>query len=258
MNNEPYVLITGGTTGIGYCLANLFARQGHNLFLVARNEDKLIRVKSEMENKWNIKVKIKNFDLSVDNSCAQLCDYVDKNKLYIKYLVNNAGVGSFGEFKEIELKRDLDIIDINIKSLTYLSKHFLYKMSENKEGGILNVGSTAAFCAGPKMATYYASKAYVLSLTEALYEEGKNYGVQVSCLCPGAVDTKFQKSAGIVKSKVAMKNIMDPKFVAEVGYNGFMKGNVLIIPGIKNKVLVLANKLIPRSISRKIIMKMNS
>ena len=130
-------------------------------------------------------------------------------------------------------------------------------MIEQSNGGILNVASTAAFASGPRMATYYASKAYVLKLTEAIYEEVKDYSIKVSCLCPGPVKTTFQSKAGIRKSEGAKKYLMDADIVARIGYDGFKKGKLIIIPGFKNKILVGANKILPGTISRKIILKTN-
>lgn len=257
MDNKEFVLITGGSTGIGLELAKLFAKDKYNLVIVARDLKCLNKVKIELETLFKIEVRILQLDLTVDNSCAQLCDYVDKNNLYIKYLVNNAGRGSFGFFKDIDIKADLSVIDLNARVLTELSKYFLIKMIEANEGGILNISSTAAFCAGPKMSVYYASKAYVLSLTESMMEEVEKYNVKIGCLCPGAVETTFQKSAGIVKNKLASNNLMSSEKVASIGYKKFMKKGGIIIPGIKNKILVVVNKFLPRSVSRKIVMKMN-
>lgn len=253
---RSHVLITGATGGLGYELAKLYANDGYNLILIARNKEKLIKVKKQLE-MYNINVDILSVDLSVDNSCEKVFAFVDEKNLTVDILINNAGVGSFGEFTSISMKKELDLIDINIRVLTELTKHFLYKMVGNENGTIMNVASTAAFCAGPKMAAYYASKAYVLNLTEALNEEVKNKGVQVSCLCPGAFNTEFQNKAGIKKSDSAKKNIMSAKNVAEIAYRDLEKGKVIIIPGFKNKVLVLINKFLPRAVSRKIILKMN-
>ena len=179
------------------------------------------------------------------------------NKLNVDILVNNAGIGTFGDFSEIEWVKEEALIDINIKVLTKLTKYFLPKIIECKNGGILNVASTAAFCSGPRMAAYYASKAYVLNLTEAIYEECKDSGIRVSCLCPGPVKTTFQDKAGIKKSESAKKYLMDAEEVAKVSYKDFKKGKLIIIPGMKNKLLVIGNKLLPRRISRKIILKTN-
>lgn len=251
-----YTLITGASTGIGYELAKLFAKDRHNLILVARNKVKLEAVKNELL-KYNIDIKIISLDLSISQDIQGLISYVEKNKLSIDNLVNNVGVGTFGDFKDIEWEKEEVLIDINIKALTRLTKYFLPKIIENKNGGLLNVASTAAFCSGPRMAAYYASKAYVLNLTEAIYEECKGSGIKVSCLCPGPVKTGFQGKAGIKKSESAKKYLMEADEVAKIAYRDFNKGKLIIIPGAKNKFLVIGNKLLPGNISRKIIFKTN-
>lgn len=257
INNEiRYTLITGASTGIGYELAKLFAKDRHNLILVARDEGKLETAKNELS-KYNVEVKILSLDLSKSEDIQGLFNYVEMNKLNVDILVNNAGIGTFGDFSEIEWVKEEALIDINIKVLTKLTKYFLPKIIECKNGGILNVASTAAFCSGPRMAAYYASKAYVLNLTEAIYEECKDSGIRISCLCPGPVKTTFQDKAGIKKSESAKKYLMDAEEVAKVSYKDFKKGKLIIIPGMKNKLLVIGNKLLPRRISRKIILKTN-
>jgi uncharacterized protein len=257
---KPYgrrcVLITGATTGIGYELAKLYAKDENNLILVARDEERLKEVKDELEF-YNIKVYTIALDLSEDNSCEKVLDFVNKKNLSVDILINNAGVGSFGYLSEIEIERELKLIDVNIRALTELTKIFLPSMIEHGEGAIMNVASTAAFCAGPKMATYYASKSYVLNFTEALYEELKGSEIKVSCLCPGPVKTSFQEKSGIKKKESAKKALMTPKDVAEIAYRDFKKGKLIIIPGFKNKLIITLNKLIPRSLSRKIILMMN-
>lgn len=254
---NKYTLITGGTEGIGFELAKLFAYDKHNLIIAARNEEKLKAVKEEIERKFNVEVKIISCDLSVDNSCEKIYDFVDKNNLIVDNLINNAGVGCFGCFNELDFKEQETLIKINVLALTDLTNHFLKEMIERKSGGILNVASTAAFSAGPKMSTYYASKAFVLSLTEAIHEEAKQYGVKVSCLCPGAVKTGFQKKAKIVKNEKAEALLMKPEDVAKTAYRGYMRGDAIIIPGVRNKLLVWANKFIPRSLARKIVLYAN-
>lgn len=255
-STRNYTLITGASTGIGYELAKLFAKDRHNLILVARDEGKLETAKNELS-KYNVEVKILSLDLSKSEDIQGLFNYVEMNKLNVDILVNNAGIGTFGDFSEIEWVKEEALIDINIKVLTKLTKYFLPKIIECKNGGILNVASTAAFCSGPRMAAYYASKAYVLNLTEAIYEECKDSGIRVSCLCPGPVKTTFQDKAGIKKSESAKKYLMDAEEVAKVSYKDFKKGKLIIIPGMKNKLLVIGNKLLPRRISRKIILKTN-
>lgn len=255
-STRNYTLITGASTGIGYELAKLFAKDRHNLILVARDEGKLETAKNELS-KCNVEVKILSLDLSKSEDIQGLFNYVEMNKLNVDILVNNAGIGTFGDFSEIEWVKEEALIDINIKVLTKLTKYFLPKIIECKNGGILNVASTAAFCSGPRMAAYYASKAYVLNLTEAIYEECKETGIKVSCLCPGPVKTGFQGKAGIKKSESAKKYLMEPEVVAKIAYKEFNKSKLIIIPGMKNKLLVLGNKLLPSSISRKIILKTN-
>ncbi|WP_342985040.1 SDR family oxidoreductase [Clostridium saudiense] len=255
-STRNYTLITGASTGIGYELAKLFAKDRHNLILVSRDEGKLETAKNELS-KCNVEVKILSLDLSKSEDIQGLFNYVEMNKLNVDILVNNAGIGTFGDFSEIEWVKEEALIDINIKVLTKLTKYFLPKIIECKNGGILNVASTAAFCSGPRMAAYYASKAYVLNLTEAIYEECKDSGIRISCLCPGPVKTTFQDKAGIKKSESAKKYLMDAEEVAKVSYKDFKKGKLIIIPGMKNKLLVIGNKLLPRRISRKIILKTN-
>ena len=255
-STRNYTLITGASTWIGYELAKLFAKDRHNLILVARDEGKLETAKNELS-KCNVEVKILSLDLSKSEDIQGLFNYVEMNKLNVDILVNNAGIGTFGDFSEIEWVKEEALIDINIKVLTKLTKYFLPKIIECKNGGILNVASTAAFCSGPRMAAYYASKAYVLNLTEAIYEECKDSGIRISCLCPGPVKTTFQDKAGIKKSESAKKYLMDAEEVAKVSYKDFKKGKLIIIPGMKNKLLVIGNKLLPRRISRKIILKTN-
>lgn len=256
--SNKYTLITGGSDGIGLELAKIFAENKHNLIIVARNKENLEYVKSNLENKYKVMVEIIQCDLSVDKGYEKIIKVVEKENIIVDNLINNAGIGSFGFFSEAEEGFEEKLININIISLTTLTKYFLKKMIKMNTGGILNVASTAAFVGGPKMSMYYSSKAYVLSLTEALHDEVKNLDVRVSCLCPGPVKTSFQEKAGIQKSQKARKYLMDADKVAKEAYLGFLRGKAIIIPGYKNKLLILGNKLIPRSWSRKIILKGNS
>ena len=255
--SKKYTLITGGTEGIGFELAKLYGKDNENLILVARDENKLKEKKAFLEKEYNIEVLILSTDLSVDNSYENIIKFVDEKNIVVDKLINNAGIGSFGEFHLGKDGFEEKIIGTNIISLTNLTKHFLKEMVERKSGGILNVASTAAFVGGPKMAMYYSTKAYVLSLTEAIHDEVKNYGVKVSCLCPGPVRTSFQSKAGIKKSESAKKYLMSAEDVAKEGYKKFEKNKAIIIPGFKNKLLVIGNKLIPRALSRKMIQMTN-
>jgi short-subunit dehydrogenase len=257
-NFKIYTLITGGTEGIGFELAKLFAADKHSLIIVARNKDKLENMKIKFEGEYKINVEIIQSDLCVDKSCEKIIKVVEEKKFIVDNLINNAGVGSFGLFSEEEDGFEEKLININISALTTLTKYFIKGMIKRGEGGILNVASTAAFIGGPKMSMYYSSKAYVLSLTEALHDEVRELGVRVSCLCPGPVRTSFQEKAGIKKSENAKKYLMNANKVAEEAYLGFRKGKAIIIPGYKNKLLVLGNKLMPRALSRRIILRSNS
>lgn len=259
MNNfKKYTLITGGSEGIGLELAKLFAADKHNLIIVARDRKKLINTKLYLEKQYGVVVEIIVIDLSVNKSCEELIKIVEEKNLIVDNLINNAGIGSFGLFHNGQDGFEENLININITSMTKLTKYFLKKMIENGEGGILNVASTASFIGGPKMSIYYASKAYVLSLTEAIHEEAKKYGIRVTCLCPGPVKTSFQEKSGIIKSEKAKKYLMTPDRVAKDAYNGFLKNKTIVIPGWKNKLLVLATKIIPRSLSRKVILQTNN
>lgn len=257
MNKEKYTLITGATKGIGFELAKLFSKDKNNLLLVARNEEKLLKLKDILEKENDIKVMTLSIDLTKENEIDILINKINSEEIIIENLVNNAGIGSFGYFDEIDEERDFDLININIFAITKLIKALLPKMKDRKSGGILNVASTAAFVGGPKMSTYYSSKAYVLTLSEALYEECKEHNVKVCCLCPGPVKTNFQSDAGIVKSEKAKKYLMDADIVAKIGYNGFKKGKPIIIPGVKNRIMVNSTKILPRGLIRKIIFNTN-
>ena len=255
--DKKYTLITGGTEGIGFELAKLYGKNKENLILVARDENKLKEKKNILENDYKVEVLTLSVDLSLETSCKKIIKFVDEKNIIVDKLINNAGIGSFGEFYLGKDGFEVKIIGINIISLTNLTKYFLKEMVERKSGGILNVASTAAFVGGPKMAMYYSTKAYVLSLTEAIHDEVKEYGVKVSCLCPGPVKTSFQSKAGIKKSESAKKYLMNAEDVAKEAFKKFEKNKAIIIPGFKNKVLVIGNKLIPRALSRKIVQMTN-
>lgn len=257
-NLKKYTLITGGSEGIGLELAKLFAADRHNLIIVARDIERLNNVKLYLEKKYGIDVEIISCDFSVDKGWEKVIKNVEEKNLIVDNLINNAGVGSFGLFQNSKDGFEERLININIITLTKLTKHFLKGMIKNGYGGVLNVASTAAFVGGPKMAMYYSSKAYVLSLTEALHDEVKSYGIRVTCLCPGPVSTSFQEKSGIKKSKKAKSYLMTADKVAQEGYRGFLKNKTIVIPGYRNKLLVIGTKIIPRSLSRRIVLMSNN
>lgn len=257
MKNK-YTLITGATSGIGYELAKLFAKDKNDLIIVARDAGRLNEVKAELEQISSIRVHSVEADLKLEASVEKIIKFVDENNLTVENLVNNAGFGSFGHFHEVDTEKDLDMIKVNIYALTRLTKSFLPKIIELGKGGVLNVASTAAFAPGPKMSVYYATKAYVLSLTEALGEELKGTNIKITALCPGPVKTNFQSRAEVLKSEKAKKYMMDAKTVAYIGYKDYFKGKLIVIPGLKNKFMIQALRIAPRSVIRKIIRSVNT
>ncbi|WP_354087524.1 SDR family NAD(P)-dependent oxidoreductase [Clostridium algidicarnis] len=254
---DRYTLITGATGGIGYELSLVFAKNNHNLYLIARDIKKLNEIKLYFENTYKIKVIIYEADLILENSVEEIYAYTKKNNIIIENIINNAGFGSFGRFHEVDKDKDLNMIDLNIKSLTHILKLFIPGLIENGGGGIMNVASTAAFQSGPMMSVYYATKAYVLSLSGALRLELSPYNINVSTLCPGPTDTDFQSRAKVKKAKSAKRFMMTAENVAIGAYKGFKKGKEIIIPGFQNKVLVYGSYLLPRKLIHKIILKVN-
>ncbi|MDO5517388.1 MAG: SDR family oxidoreductase [Clostridium sp.] len=229
------VLITGATSGIGYELAKIFARNKYNLIIAARNKSALDSIKAEFEREYGINVSVFEKDLSRKNSAVELVNEVKSENLQVDILINNAGAGYVGEFLEEALEKDESIMELNMNSLTILTKLFAKEMVKRRNGKILNVASTGSYHPGPYTAVYYATKSYVLSLTEALAVELRPYNVNISALCPGATKTNFSKSAGKDDNPTAMK----PSYVAEKAYKGLMKNKTTIIPGLQYKAFVM-------------------
>ena len=242
-------LITGGSVGIGLELAKQFAAHGHDLVLSARHQDALEAAAGLIEGKYGVKVTVITADLADPDSPQRLFDAVNAEKIDIHFLVNNAGFGLGGEFSETDGARELDMIQVNISALTNLTKLFLPAMIKRKTGKILNVASTAAFQPGPLMAVYYATKAYVLSFSEALDEELRNTGVGVTCLCPGATATNFAETAKVGNSNLLAKvGVAKADEVAKFGYEAMVKGDRVAIPGLRNKIMVQAERFAPRNL----------
>ncbi|MBM7580923.1 SDR family NAD(P)-dependent oxidoreductase [Jeotgalibacillus terrae] len=249
------VLITGASGGIGKEFAKLYAENGYNLILAARSEDKLKGLAAELADKYTIQVNVFKSDLSKSGSAQKLYDEITAQDLSVDILINNAGVGLFGEFHKTDLQKEQEMIQLNITSLTELTKLFGIKMVDAGQGKILNVASTAAFFPGPLMAVYYASKAYVKSLTEALDNEWADHGVQVSGLYPGPTSTGFKDQAELNDSKLFKGGTMKPQAVAKIAYIEFMNGKKQIIPGGMNKLQSRASRLISRSAAAGIVRK---
>jgi len=242
------VLITGATSGIGYELAKLFARDRNDLVLVARSKDSLAQVAEELTREYGVSVKPVPKDLSSPTSPAELFAELRRESIHIDVLVNNAGIGTYGSFVETSLESELAMMRLNMMTLTHLTKLFLEAMLENERGKILNVASTAAFQPGPLMAVYYATKAYVLWFSEALANELRGSGVTVTCLCPGPTRSGFQERAGMEASRLFTFGTMDAQAVAAIGYRGLMKNKTVIVPGLRNKLLAFSVRFVPRNL----------
>jgi hypothetical protein len=251
-------LITGASVGIGRELARIFAENGHDLVLVARSVEQLNQVAAECQSLGHISARVLPKDLSIPIAPREIFDELNCDGVTIDVLVNNAGFGNYGPFAEVDLDADLGMLQVNIVALTALTKLFLPGMLSRRSGRIMNVASMAAFQPGPFMSTYYASKAYVLHLSEAIASECAGRGVVVSALCPGPVKTEFQSRAGIVGSRLFKgKATMDARTVALDGYRGLMRGRRVVVPGISNKVVVQLTRVVPRRLTTFIAGKMN-
>jgi len=256
------VLITGASGGIGYELAKLFARDHHNLVLVARSADRLAQVAAELQAQ-GVTVKTIALDLAAPHAPKFLFDQLQREGVAIDILVNNAGFGAFGEFAQMPEDEILGQIALNITALTQLTRLFLPSMMQRSGGKIMNVASTAAFQPGPLMAVYYATKAYVLSFSEAITNELRNSGVTVTCFCPGATHTGFAKRAGTEKSRLFKQlGAMSSEKVALDGYRALMEGRTLAISGAHNWLVAQSTRFAPRkmvtAISRWVAEKVES
>jgi uncharacterized protein len=249
-------LVTGASAGLGADYAKLFAADGHDLVLVARRRDKLDELAAQL-GKDGTRVTVIAADLQDAAAPQRIFDEVSQAGIEIDFLVNNAGFGSNGAFVGLAADRELGMIDVNIRSLVHLTRLFLPGMVERKRGRVLNIGSTAGFVAGPFMATYYASKAFVISFTEALAYELKGTGVTATVSCPGATATEFAAVAGNDKSSLFKSGVADSLSVARHGYRAMLAGKVIAIPGVKNKLTAQSVRFSPRSLIRSIAARLN-
>ncbi|HYL22529.1 MAG TPA: SDR family oxidoreductase [Gemmatimonadales bacterium] len=245
---DGVALITGASSGIGLELAKLFARDGHDVVLVARREAQLERLAAELADRYDVRATVIAADLADPAAPPEVARRVAAAGLDVRFLVNNAGYGLTGEFTRTDVATELRMIQVNITALTHLTKLFLPAMVAEHRGAILNVASIAGFVPGPLMAVYYATKAYVISFSEALAEETRHSGVTVTVLCPGTTRTEFQERAGfdLEAGRVRGPWVADAASVARVGYVGMLQGKRLVVPGLVNKVMVLATRLVPR------------
>lgn len=246
--SRPVALITGASEGIGAELARVFAANGHDLVLVARRRDRLETLADELASAGRVRPLVVALDLATPDAATTLSAALAATNTTPAFLVNNAGFGMVGRFASGDAPSQLGMIDLNIRALTALTHTFLPSIIAAK-GGVLNVASIAAFAPGPGMAVYYASKAFVLSFSEALAQELAAAGVRVSALCPGPVVTGFQARAGFDASTVKSMGpaVLSARVTAEAGYAGLMAGRRVVVPGAANKVLARAMAWIPHA-----------
>jgi len=240
-------LVTGASAGLGVEFARQLSKRGHRLVLVARRKDRLEQLAKELGNARAVAI-----DLSKGDAAARLMADVEANGEIVGLLVNNAGFGLIGRFAELDAKRERQMIDLNVGALTELCRAVAPSMIERKSGAILNVASTAAFQPGPKMAVYFATKAFVLSLTEALHEELKPHGIKVSCLCPGPTRTEFGDVAGFGGNGLFDRVAMNAAEVVEIGLKGLDSKRAVVVTGWLNKIGAASTRFAPRSMVRKI------
>jgi short-subunit dehydrogenase len=244
-------LITGASSGIGAAFARKLAKRGRNVLLVARSEDKLIALCNEIGRTSGIRAQYVAMDLTEPDAAQRLFEETQKRDLEIDMLVNNAGFGSMGDFERQERARELEMIDLNVKSLVDLTHRFLGPMRERHQGTIINVASTAAFQPVPYMATYAATKAFVLSFSQALWEENRQFGVQVLALCPGVTDTNFFAAAKI--DRPPMRTVQTPEEVVDAALRGMARGKSVVVSGWTNWVTVEVQRFVPRNFVTKFV-----
>jgi short-subunit dehydrogenase len=255
---NPTALVTGASVGIGYELAKCFAEDGYNLILVSRDKDRLTEVARELEQAHGIKVAILVRDLAEPRASDSIAQDLQKASVDIDVLVNNAGFALHGSFVDAPIEDILNMTQLHMTAVAHMSRLLLPGMIARGRGKILNVASTAAFQSGPFMAVYYATKAFVLSFSEAIATELEGTGVTVTALCPGSTRTEFQKRAGIeLLRAVGGVLLMDAPTVARIGYKGLMKNKAVVIPGFKNRFLVSCVRFLPRAFTRKVVRFLN-
>jgi len=254
MERRKTALVTGASSGIGLDLAKRFAAEGHDVALVARSEGKLKELAAALEAEHQVRAHVVTADLAQPRAAETLVAALEARGIAVDVLVNNAGYALYGAFTETDLADELNMIQVNIVALTHLTKLLVRKMVARKEGRVLNVASTAAFQPGPLMAVYYATKAYVLSFSEALANELAGTGVTVTALCPGPTKTGFQARAQMEESKLVRgREIMTSETVARAGYTGLMKGKTVVIPGVGNRMMANAIRFLPRNTVTKLV-----
>ena len=243
-------LITGASTGIGAAFARKLAARGRNVLVIARSEDKLIALCNELGRLTSIRAQYLALDLREPDAAAQLLEETKKRELEIDMLINNAGFGSMGDFAKLDLDHELEMLQLNVRAVVDLTHRFLGPMRERKRGTIINVASTAGFQAVPYMSTYAATKAFVLSFSEALWEENRLHGIHVMALCPGVTETNFFEASKI--DRPPMRTVQTPEEVVDTALRGLARQKHIVISGWTNWFTVEAERFVPRSMVTKV------
>lgn len=241
-------LVTGASSGIGNALAKKFAQHNYDLVLIAEDSSELSRAAQELREKFPVEIVEMPKNITDEKAPEEIYDNLKRRNIRIDVLVNDAGVGQREKFHETDIEKDIYIIRLNIEALLRLTKLFVKEMVSHRSGKILNLGSVASFQPGPLMAVYHASKAFVVSFSEALADELEGTGVTVTALCPGPTDTNFFDRADMENARILQDGVvMEPDKVAEIGYKALMEGERIVIPGMGNKILTFARRLMPKS-----------
>jgi short-subunit dehydrogenase len=245
-----YVLITGASAGIGDAFARALAAEKENLILVARREDRLSSLAQELSESFGVSVEVLAADLATSDGVNKVITTVASRNWQLKGLVNNAGFGDRGAFSELTLERQINMIQVNVTGLVALTRQLIANLEATQDSFVINVASTAAFQAGPGMAIYYATKAFVLSFSEALHEELRGSGIAVSALCPGATDSEFAAEANMTNTRLFRAGTMSAQAVVSTALA--RRRNAIVIPGLRNRLMVWLGKISPRLITRRL------
>lgn len=257
MSRHQTALITGASGGLGLEFAKILAGKQYDLILAARSEGKLNSLKEQLEKENGIRVFVCAVDLSVKDAAQTVFDYTQQQGLPVDVLINNAGFGDAGSFAESDWQKQYEMVQVNITALMQLTHCFLKPMIAQGHGKILNLSSVAAFCAGPDMSIYYASKAFVRSFSEAVAEEVKGTGVTVTAICPGPTATGFEQAASMKKGAVMFRKAADAGSVAAAGIRAMEKGKALCYQGFFTKTMSIGARIMPRAVTRYFAHKMN-
>ncbi|MEZ5979401.1 MAG: SDR family oxidoreductase [Planctomycetota bacterium] len=257
-SDSGWALVTGASAGLGEEFARALARRGRDVVLVARREDRLRRLAEELDREHGVRTLVVATDLLDADAGARLESELARAGVHVETFVNNAGFGAQGAFVELDRERQLDLVRLNSLVATDLAHRFAAPMAERGRGHLLNVASTASFVPGPGMAAYYASKAFVLSLSEALSAELAPRGVVVTCLCPGPTDTEFRSVAGRPRSALLDRIAARPGPVVEAGLRGLERGRAVVVPGVANKLATVAVRFVPRWFVRRAVARVQS